>query len=324
MRRLFALLALAALLVPLPLSVPFARPAAARAETAQPAPPGFNLLTRPSSATPAGDGVSFEGRAVLLAMQRAYPLRVEDVSWRDGDWAIRVDEQWFFWTGGRLLPARERDEIERYDPIPFYRYEPGPLAVPEYSAEERAALGARADEIDRDPPRRHPGFMNAIWRITDRSTSWQRQKTTFFLGMKTMVHRDLLEDLAAVEEAIMAAARNDAALRAFIAGLRTVEGYNFRRVDGTASLSNHSYGVAVDLLPASYGGRQVYWRWARDGGVDWLGLSLRERYSIPQPIVDAFERYGFVWGGKWSFFDTIHFEYRPEILILNGHEVELR
>jgi hypothetical protein len=25
-----------------------------------------------------------------------------------------------------------------------------------------------------------------------------------------------------------------------------------------------------------------------------------------------------VWGGKWMLFDTIHFEYRPEILILSG------
>jgi hypothetical protein len=312
MRRSLALLAVGAMLV------------SAHAETTQPVPPGFNLLTRPSSATPAGDGISFGAREVLLAVQTVYPLRVEEVAWRDGDWAIRVDEQWFFWVGGRLLPEGERDAVDRYDPIPFYRYDPGPLVIREYDEDERAELEARAKEIDRDPPRRHPGFMNAIWRLSDRETSWQRQKTTFFLGMKTMIHRDLLEDLAAVEEAILVAAQNDAAVRGFIAGLRSVEGYNFRRVDGTASLSNHSYGVAVDLLPASYGGRQVYWRWARDGRVDWLGLSSRDRYSIPPPIVEAFERYGFVWGGKWRFFDTIHFEYRPEIMILNGIEVELR
>jgi hypothetical protein len=37
---------------------------------------------------------------------------------------------------------------------------------------------------------------------------------------------------------------------------------------------------------------------------------------IPLPVVQAFERQGFVWGGKWLFFDTMHFEYRPEILLL--------
>ncbi|MCL2443985.1 MAG: M15 family metallopeptidase [Treponema sp.] len=32
----------------------------------------------------------------------------------------------------------------------------------------------------------------------------------------------------------------------------------------------------------------------------------------------TFESQGFIWGGKWQLFDTMHFEYRPEILILNG------
>jgi hypothetical protein len=30
--------------------------------------------------------------------------------------------------------------------------------------------------------------------------------------------------------------------------------------------------------------------------------------------VDIFERHGFIWGGKWGHFDTMHFEYRPELL----------
>ena len=31
-------------------------------------------------------------------------------------------------------------------------------------------------------------------------------------------------------------------------------------------------------------------------------------------IVDVFERNGFIWGGKWYHYDTMHFEYRPELL----------
>jgi len=31
-------------------------------------------------------------------------------------------------------------------------------------------------------------------------------------------------------------------------------------------------------------------------------------------IIDIFERRGFIWGGKWSHYDTMHFEYRPELL----------
>jgi hypothetical protein len=37
---------------------------------------------------------------------------------------------------------------------------------------------------------------------------------------------------------------------------------------------------------------------------------------MPPGIVEAFERQGFVWGGKWLYFDTMHFEFRPDILVL--------
>ena len=35
---------------------------------------------------------------------------------------------------------------------------------------------------------------------------------------------------------------------------------------------------------------------------------------IPYEIVEIFERHGFIWGGRWYHFDTMHFEYRPELL----------
>ncbi len=34
----------------------------------------------------------------------------------------------------------------------------------------------------------------------------------------------------------------------------------------------------------------------------------------PREIMDIFEKYGFIWGGYWYHYDTMHFEYRPEIL----------
>jgi hypothetical protein len=36
----------------------------------------------------------------------------------------------------------------------------------------------------------------------------------------------------------------------------------------------------------------------------------------PVSVIAAFEHEGFVWGGKWLFFDTMHFEYRPEIIVM--------
>jgi D-alanyl-D-alanine carboxypeptidase len=42
--------------------------------------------------------------------------------------------------------------------------------------------------------------------------------------------------------------------------------------------------------------------------------SLPYRNRMPQEIVSIFEKHGFIWGGKWNHFDTMHFEYRPELL----------
>ena len=41
--------------------------------------------------------------------------------------------------------------------------------------------------------------------------------------------------------------------------------------------------------------------------------------SIPKEIVDIFEKHGFIWGGRWSHYDTMHFEYRPEFQTCYQH-----
>jgi hypothetical protein len=44
-------------------------------------------------------------------------------------------------------------------------------------------------------------------------------------------------------------------------------------------------------------------------------LSPADHYnSHGERLVEIFERHGFIWGGNWSHFDTMHFEYRPELL----------
>ena len=36
------------------------------------------------------------------------------------------------------------------------------------------------------------------------------------------------------------------------------------------------------------------------------------RSDTPAEIVEIFEKHGFIWGGRWFHYDTMHFEYRPE------------
>ena len=79
--------------------------------------------------------------------------------------------------------------------------------------------------------------------------------------------------------------------------------YNCRAIAGTDRLSMHAYGAAIDIATS----HADYWRWAG-------GEGARYRNRIPWEIVGIFERHGFIWGGKWSHFDTMHFEFRPELL----------
>lgn len=81
----------------------------------------------------------------------------------------------------------------------------------------------------------------------------------------------------------------------------------WRNIAGTGRLSPHSWGIAIDLNPR-YG---AYWRGNKNAGAEAIE-KLRDRY--PQEIVGLFEKHGFIWGGKWSHYDLMHFEYRPELL----------
>jgi hypothetical protein len=77
-----------------------------------------------------------------------------------------------------------------------------------------------------------------------------------------------------------------------------------RAVADTGKMSMHAFGAAIDLnLKMS-----DYWFWQKK--TDPIPYLNR----MPQEIVDIFERHGFIWGGKWYHYDTMHFEYRPELL----------
>ncbi len=80
--------------------------------------------------------------------------------------------------------------------------------------------------------------------------------------------------------------------------------FNYRVVAGTNRLSMHSFGIALDIAV----GPSHYWQWEQKGPGEY-------KNSIPYRIVEIFEKHGFIWGGKWYHFDTMHFEYRPELIL---------
>jgi hypothetical protein len=81
--------------------------------------------------------------------------------------------------------------------------------------------------------------------------------------------------------------------------------YNCRKIAGSSAKSMHAYGAALDIT-TKYSN---YWRWGLNDRSE-----LKWQNQIPIQIVRIFEKHGFIWGGYWYHYDTMHFEYRPELL----------
>ena len=90
------------------------------------------------------------------------------------------------------------------------------------------------------------------------------------------------------------------ALRKYV--IKTSGTYNWRVISGTKRLSAHSFAIAIDIDAK----QANYWKWS--------GKNYQYQNTIPYEIVEIFEKNGFIWGGKWYHYDTMHFEYRPELL----------
>ncbi len=84
--------------------------------------------------------------------------------------------------------------------------------------------------------------------------------------------------------------------------------FYWRKVRGSERLSSHSYGIAIDIAVK----QSDYWRWGNPKAKETDKIDYKNR--IPTDLVEIFEKHGFIWGGRWYHYDTMHFEYRPEIL----------
>jgi hypothetical protein len=76
--------------------------------------------------------------------------------------------------------------------------------------------------------------------------------------------------------------------------------YACRAVADTGQTRMHAWGAAIDINAR----QSDYWYWRRRQGYE---------NRVPAEIVAVFERHGFIWGGRWAHYDTMHFEYRPEL-----------
>ena len=245
---------------------------------------------------------------IMLTFAKAYPGKITDVAFIDNDWTMLVNGVRFFFAQGRFLPEDLRGRWEEFDPYDFYAY---PWVG---TTEERLAAFAN--------PVRSVGssfLFDTLWAAPTEVDSWLQQVAYSFLGVRMLVHNYIAPLLDRVQERILADAKTDPSINEWIAELQPGPpsgGWNWRNIAGTNRRSLHSYGIAIDLLPRDLRGRHTYWQWNTSE------LDFDNFYKPPEAVVRAFEAYGFLWGGNWNLIDTMHFEYRPEILLLNNFVIE--
>jgi len=249
---------------------------------------------------------------ILLAFAQGYPDMISAVEFINNDWTMLVNGTRFYYANGRFLPESLHRQWANYRPYDFYTY---PWVGS--NTQRRAFINNPVYSVGSS------FLFDTIYSSPNEDASWDLQEKYSFFGVKMLVHPYIKPKLDTITAQIQIASRTDRSINAWISELHTgvpSYGWNWRVIAGTDRRSNHSYGTALDLLPRELRGRLTYWRWnANDTGNT---VNRSTYYMPPERVIKIFEEYGFIWGGHWALIDTMHFEYRPEILILNGFTVK--
>jgi hypothetical protein len=293
-------------------------------------------------------------RDVMRAFAAVYPQRISGpVALRkkpDGsaDWAFMMDGEYYFYDSGRFLSEADLRGGQKYNGVLVYNYTPDFEIEPSETAAESSAdrqgcsppesrwrnsardLFYRRDifptrgfswrAYSRGNPR--SPFYERLLRAENREQSFESSALIQFLGWRVRVHSLLVEPLARVEARILALQEANGGEGKEIVQWRrkldSITAWNRRNVAGSNNRSYHAYGTAVDLLMKSERGKETYWQWTRDKGIDPASVRDEDKQNPPDCVINIFEEEGFIWGGKWrSWFDTMHFEYRPESILLS-------
>ncbi len=239
----------------------------------------------------AGDGV--DQRAAKAALLKAYPglftIKGNVLTWTDGTTMV--------WDDGKKRDAEAL--LESPDIEDMFRY-----------VYPRASAGALVPAEGFDPGRvRNEDFFEKLYGASAAEVGKHIANVKWLpkLGKKTVQVTKVFginDRLGKVSNALEAM---PVELSRY--GLKPGGGFVWRPIAGTNRLSVHSFGAAFDINV----GFSDYWYNNRNKSDPKGPIPYKNR--IPLPIVDLFEQNGFIWGGRWYHYDTMHFEYRPELLL---------
>jgi hypothetical protein len=213
----------------------------------------------------------------IKALAAAYPQIITRAEFRNNDWAILVNDTWYYYSESRMLPEALLPHAEEYARVGFmssYQAELPPWTPPTAEQAERYRNRGRTNNNgNENRPRllRYP-FLQDLLRIHNRTEAESQIKSLRLFEKKINVHQDIIPLLSLIEQRIKEAAKLDPAVQTWINNIGEIHGWNWRNVAGSENLSRHSYGIAVDILPQSLDGKETYWQWAAQKGKEWWNV----------------------------------------------------
>lgn len=275
-----------------PEPAPTKPPEPAPASPATPLPPAKPVEEEKKATPPPAPSPDAKLEAVASALQKGYGKLFEGTGKDDkGQTVIRMAGKAFLFDDGKEKKPEARIDEPDVEDMFFQIY---PLVNPTEKVEK-----------DHDPGRaRVEDFFKLLYGGTEAEVR-KNLVPVNFCGTKVQFSSrcGAADALAAVGKELDALFEKHPEMKDFTRNLAGT--FQWRFIAGTKRLSNHSFGTAIDLNVE----RSAYWRWSKPAT-----LPIFNRKTWPTELIEAFERHGFIWGGKWWHYDTMHFEFRPELI----------
>jgi len=144
------------------------------------------------------------------------------------------------------------------------------------------------------------GFGDSDWNDT---TPMDNSERVEFMGLSVRLNKKILPALACVEEVLKRECADSGYAPVRLSGLRTRNTYH------NGQVSNHVYGIAIDVDPHLNTCCMCVAAWGDHPLCQRNVESIYERMSMPACWVHVFERFGFYWLGRDRLQDTMHFEF---------------
>ncbi len=235
------------------------------------------------------------------------------------DWKITISAYGrvsvLFYADGRFISPEQMADKDHYRRM-IYRYSKELADPADFSQEVISRIkGFSSPESRSSAPVASTAFFDAVYDTATAESAEKHLVYMDFLGCRIRPHEKIAGKLAEINDSIKRLAETEKDVAGFVEQLEHASVYNRRTIRDTAGTSFHTMAIAIDILPVNRPQKKIYWLWERNAGnSEWMLIPIEDRWMPPSSVINLFEKEGFIWGGNWSIWDNMHFEYRPELL----------